>query len=350
MTQRRAALLVAANGGHLEQLTQLEARLRPRFDHVVYATSFGHQSRSLLAHRDVRFVREVPPRGSAAAAKSFVSAVRMLRRERMTDVVSTGSAVAVPYLAAARSLGLNAHYIESAARTTGPSLTGRILKRIPGVNLYSQYEAWADDHWQYQGSVLDGYRPTGHQDAPATASRVVVTLGTMSRYPFDRAVAAILGVLPHVSSPDARIFWQVGDAATEGLPGEAHPLVPAHTLRQEIEKADLVFAHAGTGSCLQILSAGRVPVLLPRSVDHGEHVDDHQEMIASTLAERGLAVSCSPDDLSTEHARSAMGTRVVRDSTSTIFDLADEPRRVGALGTVPSLPFSLRTATGARWP
>lgn len=322
----RAALLVAETGGHLEQLVQLQPRLSPEFDNVTYVTSLNPQSRSVLAGRRVHFVPRVPPRDWRTAARTLRTAQRHIRLEEVTDVVSTGSAVAVPYLVAARALGVNAHYIESAARTTGPSLAGRILQRVPGVNVYSQYPTWAKGRWRYSGSVLDGYRSEVSERAPRLARRVVVTLGTMAQYPFSRAVEAILRVLPSVAAPDCEVFWQVGSLRSDLLPGRSYDMVPPATLRERIERADLVFAHAGVGSCLGILDAGRMPVLLPRLKTHGEHVDDHQLLISSVLHKRELAVGSDPDVLSTEMVHRAMRRKIVREGQPPHFVLSETPR------------------------
>lgn len=318
---RSAALLVAESGGHLDQLTRLESRFRPRFDDVTYVTSETDQSRSLLRDREVRFVPRVPPRGLRAAASSYAPALRLLREAGITDVVSTGSAIAVPYVAAARTLGLRAHYIESAARTDGPSVSGRILRRVPGVHLYTQYRHWADKAWSYQGSVLDGF--TVHESAAdrPPLDNIVVTLGTMSQYPFTRAVQAVQRVLKKLPGPQTNILWQIGDVTDVDLPGEVRATVPADRLRAAIANADLVVAHAGTGSSLQILDAGRVPLLLPRSASHGEHIDDHQALIARELTDRGLAVVADPDDLSPQHVYEVLGRRVLRDAEAARFRL-----------------------------
>lgn len=324
---RPTALLVAESGGHLDQLTRLEPRLRPVFDRTIYVTSPTDQSQALLEGRDVRFVRRVPPRAGLRALAALGPALRMIRRERVTDVVSTGSAIAVPYLLAARMLGVRAHYIESAARTDGPSLTGTMLQRVPGVHLYTQYPTWADETWTYQGSVFDGFTTTAPAREDQRLDNVVVTLGTMHQYPFDRAVQAIRRVvLPH-AHPGTQILWQVGEAETEGLHGDVQVSVPLTDLRRAIADADLVVTHAGTGSSLQILDAGRVPLLLPRSVDHGEHVDDHQSLIAGELSSRGLAVVADPDELEPGHVEAVLERRVSKDHDAAHFQLKTSGER-----------------------
>jgi len=82
-------------------------------------------------------------------------------------------------------------------------------------------------------------------------------------------------------------------------------------LTQAIGEADVVVAHAGVGTALAALEVGKCPVLVPRRLVHGEHVDDHQTQIATELGSRGLAVSAEADDLTLGHLLAASATRVM---------------------------------------
>ncbi|WP_324649585.1 glycosyltransferase [Georgenia sp. H159] len=305
------ALLVASTGGHLEQLWRLRLRFRPQLDDVEWATFDEAQSRSLLSGETVHHVPYIPPRGYGQVLRAVPEARRILRRGHYDCVVSTGSGIALAFLPVARTLGIRTHYVESAARADGPSLTGRIVSRVPGTRTYSQYPGWAGGRWQYRGSLFDGYEVTA--DRPTVqARRVVVTLGTMRRYGFRRALEAIVRVLPDVLAPDAEVLWQVGVTDCTGLPVDGRVDVPAAELHEAIGRADLVIAHAGIGSCLTALDAGRCPVVLPRRQSFDEHVDDHQELIARELDRRGLAVRRLPEELRAVDLVDAMSRVVAR--------------------------------------
>ena len=328
---RRTALLVASTGGHLEEMNRLAPRFVPHFEDVAYATFDDPQTRSLLAHQRTYFVRKIPPRGLREALEDLQPAIRIIRSGRFTDVISTGSAIAVPFLLAARMLGVRAHYIESAARSAGPSLSGRIVARVPGVRLYTQYPSWAGGPWAYRGSVLDNFdlSPTARSVRPV--SRAVVTLGTMRGYPFTRAVRAAERVLAELGTPDREVLWQVGDVDPAIVPGEARDMVPAAELHAAIAEADVVIAHAGAGSSIRILESGRTPVLLHRRRRFAEHIDDHQVMIARELGRRDLAVARDPDLLCAADVEAAMGRLVVSTRLPDPFELATG--RPGALRT-----------------
>jgi len=301
---------------------RLSDRLWPTSTGITWVTSDGPQSRSLLAGQDVFNLRYVPPRRGDIVLANMTATRRLLRSDRFDRVVTTGSAMALSVLLQARAQGISCHWIESSARATGPSLTGRIVSRVPGMHLYTQYPSWSDERWAYRGSVLDAYRAVPRPPPPGgKARRVVVTFGTMKTYDFRRALDALLQILPEVLAPDAEILWQTGVTNVSGLEIAAHRTLPAAQMRQSMREADLVVAHAGVGSALTALDEGRAPVLLPRLKRYREMVDDHQLMIAAELSGRGLAVSRDPSKLTVTDLQRSMAMGVAAASVRPPFRL-----------------------------
>jgi UDP-N-acetylglucosamine transferase subunit ALG13 len=287
------SLLVASEGGHLKQLTQLAPRIAELGDDPLWVTWDAPQTRSLLAGRRTVFVRPTPPRSPVAVASNVDFAVRLWRFSGAEQLVSTGSQVVLPFAAVGRMLGRPCHFIESAARASDHSLTGRMLTRLPGMRLYTQYRLAADRTWNYVGSVFDGYTAAR---APAPLERIrsaVVTLGTMPDWQFPRLVDAARRVLPE----NAGVLWQTGSTDVRSAPIDARPRLPAAELERAVRDADVIISHAGVGSALVALEHGKCPILLPREAARGEHVDDHQRQIAEDLGERGLALVRSPETL-----------------------------------------------------
>ncbi len=220
-------------------------------------------------------------------------AVRLLRGSRPDMVLSTGSGIALSFLPVAAALGIPAHYVESATRLTGPSMTGRALVLVPGVKTYTQDRRWSDARWVYRGSVFDGFEPgPARGEAASPVRRIVVILGS-NPYGFRRLLERLIAILPH----GVEALWQTGVTDTDRLPIDAHRAWPARELHEAMAQADVVVAHAGIGAALSALEVGRIPVLVPRRQDLGEQIDDHQALVAHELAERGLAVTADADAL-----------------------------------------------------
>ncbi len=309
-------LLATSTGGHLDELISLRPRLGPLADDVVWATFDTPQSRSRLAGERMVFVPPIAPRDYGALARSVRPARATLREYDVTAVVSTGSGIALSFMPVARAHSIACHYVESAARSLGPSLTGRILARVHGMKLYTQWRSWATDDWHYAGSVFDAFTRGPERDH-ADIRRVVVTVGMIKPYGFERLIERVQAILPE----GAEVVWQTGSTDVSRYPIVANAALPAHEMDQAMREADLVIAHAGIGSALAAIGAGHAPILVPRRAHHDEHVDDHQQLIGAELADRGLALAREVEELTGADLAQAARAQVRRAESSPPLDL-----------------------------
>ena len=111
---------------------------------------------------------------------------------------------------------------------------------------------------------------------------------------FRRLVERLVTLLPR----EADILWQTGSTPVGDLAIAARPLVPADDLAQAVAEADVVISHAGCGSALLALQAGKYPILVPRMPERGELVDAHQVQLARFLAGEDLALFRTTETMS----------------------------------------------------
>lgn len=292
----RRPAFVATTGGHLVQLDLLAAVLEPvRHRDAVWITHDSAQSRSLLAGRDVVFVPMVEARQVHQVVARTPPVLRALRSRGVDTVWSTGAALALSALPLAGLVGARAVFVESLARPDAPSQAGRVVARLPWVECWTQYPHNAGGAWSYRASLLDGYVT---QEGPPVGRplRVVVSLGTARPWGFRRLLERLVSVVPS----DAEVLWQTGATDVSGLGIDVRPYLPSDDLAREMSTADVVVTHAGVGSLLTALRAGRSPLLVPRRLAHSEHVDDHQVQIATVADGRGLALYREVDDLTSD--------------------------------------------------
>lgn len=121
-------LLVASSGGHLLQLVQL-LEVWPS-DQRVWVAFDTADARSLLRGEQVWYAHHPTNRSVRNLLRNFVLAVRLIRKVRPRAVVTTGAGVAVPFCYVGRLFGSRVVYIESMARISQPSLTGRLVYPI----------------------------------------------------------------------------------------------------------------------------------------------------------------------------------------------------------------------------
>ena len=316
MTSQGDVLLVCSGGGHLRQLASFVERIGYAPERQVWVTFRNGLSESLLEGREVIYAPFTGPRDLKNFAKLVRLARHVLKERRFVEVISTGSSPAVAFLPAAAARGATAHYIESATRADGPSLTGKIISKFPGIHTYTQYPGWADDRWEYRGSVFDDFEPGLDIAEPVAPRSAVISVGTQEGYPFTRMLDAVVPLLDNFDE----VLYQTGDLDPAAWSIDGRTSVPYEELSQASADAEVVISHAGVGAALTALRAGKHPILIPRVSAHGEHVDDHQVQLSRELERRGLATVRTPDTLRYEDILTA-SRRTVRVTASPPFSL-----------------------------
>lgn len=295
----KRVLFVASTGGHLTQSFLLAKLLGVSADSA-WVTFENEQSVSLLAQREVTYVPYVAPRDVRGAVNATRAISALLVRQKYDAVLSTGAAVGVSAMLAARRRGVPAWYVESVARLDGPSLTGKIVSRIPGVRTFTQRPGWSSKKWPFEVSILDSWQA---ETQPARKpEKIFVTVGTIRPYRFDRLIDRLKAVVPS----DVEIRWQLGVTDRADLP-DAQLMLHGDAMAQAIAWADVVVTHSGVGSILSLLSTSTPAVVVPRRAKYGEHIDDHQIQIASDVGARGFCTVREADELDWSDLVSATG-------------------------------------------
>jgi len=120
-----------------------------------------------------------------------------------------------------------------------------------------------------------------------------VTTGT-DRLPLDRVVRWVDDWLEDRSGT-VRCLVQRGPSERPSH-AESEPYLPYDRFLAELEKADIVVCHAGTGSIMMCRRLGRIPIVVPRRQRFGEAVDDHQVSFARRMADQGEVVLADSRD------------------------------------------------------
>lgn len=298
-------LLVASTGGHLTQLTRMANSWDLENDSL-WVTFDTHQSRSMLEGKRVLHVPYIAPRDLKAAAVARRIISQEVSGENFDRVVSTGAGLALAAFLSSKLRRTPKTYIESVSRTSGPSLTGRIVSALRLADQYTQHQSWADRRWKHTPGVLDEF-VTAVKTVPDGRPSLFVTLGTIKPYRFDSMIDAVL----RTGLADERTVWQVGETSRTDLPGTCVPHMTAEEFKSCVARADVTLTHAGVGTILQLLEAGECPVVIPRDPARKEHVDDHQRLICRLLESKGLAVVRETDELTADDVFLAATSRTL---------------------------------------
>ncbi len=121
-----------------------------------------------------------------------------------------------------------------------------------------------------------------------------VTVGNATQR-FARLLDAIGSAGPCLPAP---VVIQSGHTPCS-LPGHSvRAFLEMDEFARLVDEAELIVTHAGAGSVIHALNAGKIPVVMPRQRRYRELVDDHQVEFTEALASAGkVIVALEPADL-----------------------------------------------------
>ena len=179
---------------------------------------------------------------------------------------------------------------------------------------------------------------------------LVVTVGT-ERFPFDRLLRAVDEAAERFRGEE--VFVQTGHSTYRPAHCRWARVLPYAELTERLRAARIIISHAGVGSFVSCARAGKIPILVPRRRQFGEHVDDHQVAWAARMATLGHAVLADHPEDAVSLVCNDKGLRLItRSAPSTNSELASALRSylggVEPHGQAPaSLPVPLGRQPGA---
>lgn len=113
---------------------------------------------------------------------------------------------------------------------------------------------------------------------------IFVTVGTHEQ-PFNRLVEHI-DKLKGDGVIQEEVIIQTGYSTYEPKHCKWQKLFPYTEMIELVEQARIVITHGGPSSFIMPLQIGKVPIVVPRKKEFGEHVNDHQVEFVKIMAER----------------------------------------------------------------
>lgn len=111
---------------------------------------------------------------------------------------------------------------------------------------------------------------------------IFVSVGSMM--PFDRLVRAVdAWAAAHPATP---VLVQIGRGKFEPAHARFVRLMPPAEYTRMVAEAELFVAHAGMGSIISAIEAGKPLLMLPRLQSLGEHNTDHQLATVRNVGDR----------------------------------------------------------------
>ena len=127
-------------------------------------------------------------------------------------------------------------------------------------------------------------------------SLVFVTVGT-DHHPFDRLCGWSDAWVADGRHPEVPWFVQSG-TSTAPTHAPARDYIRYDEMCDYMLRAVAVVCHGGPATIMDARKLGRVPIVVPRNADLGEHVDNHQQRFARRMAELGeIHLASSQDEM-----------------------------------------------------
>ena len=112
---------------------------------------------------------------------------------------------------------------------------------------------------------------------------IFVTVGTHEQ-PFDRLIRKV-DELKRDGVIAEEVVIQTGYSTYEPKYCQWSKLIPYEQMVKNVEEARIVITHGGPASFIMPLQMGKIPVVVPRQSQYGEHVNDHQVEFTRNVAE-----------------------------------------------------------------
>ena len=113
---------------------------------------------------------------------------------------------------------------------------------------------------------------------------IFVTVGTHEQ-PFNRLIKKVDELVADGTITEP-IVMQTGFSTYVPKHCEWHEMLSYDEMKRYIDEARIVITHGGPASFIEVLQAGKIPVVVPRLAEFGEHVNDHQEEFVKIVQNR----------------------------------------------------------------
>ena len=113
-------------------------------------------------------------------------------------------------------------------------------------------------------------------------SMIFVTVGTHEQ-PFNRLIESMDN---WAKFNNEEVIMQIGFSTYKPKYCKWEKMFKYEDMIEKVEKARLVITHGGPSSFMLPLQIGKVPIVVPRKKEYGEHVNNHQVTFCREVAQK----------------------------------------------------------------
>ena len=113
---------------------------------------------------------------------------------------------------------------------------------------------------------------------------IFVTVGTHEQQ-FNRLIEAI-DKLKGSGTIQEEVVMQTGFCTYEPRYCENYKLMSYQNMNDNIQNARIIITHGGPASFIAPLQVGKIPIVVPRQKQYGEHINNHQMEFCTEIEKR----------------------------------------------------------------
>ena len=126
-------------------------------------------------------------------------------------------------------------------------------------------------------------------------NKIFITLGSQ-KFQFNRLLKAVDELCEKGTVDAEDVFAQIGYSDYLPKNFSYKKFLDRDEFSNEMEKANIVITHGGTGAIMGAVKKGKKVIAVPRLAKYGEHVDDHQVQIAESFSKQNYVIMCTEND------------------------------------------------------
>lgn len=110
---------------------------------------------------------------------------------------------------------------------------------------------------------------------------IFITLGSQ-KFQFNRMLENIDQLIEKKVIQE-KVYAQIGYSSYKPIRYAYTQFLNRRDFKNKMEESDVVITHAGTGAIITALKSDKKVIAMPRQVQFGEHVDNHQDEISAVF-------------------------------------------------------------------
>ena len=123
--------------------------------------------------------------------------------------------------------------------------------------------------------------------------KVLVSFGSKKKKKFTRLFKIIDELCVENVLDGNQVIAQVGFDNYQSEQYKCFDMIADEEFKKLIDEADLIIAHAGTGTVISSIKKRKKVIVFPRMAKYDEHYDDHQLELAALFARQGYVLQAT---------------------------------------------------------